>query len=495
MKHVFYLCLLLPSLLLSQVTDNDGDWAEHYVTLSNTPEAELMVRTGDIDNLGFGWPADFDPFSGNSTSAHAFPWTVDPVDPAGTDRIMVISSYVGTPPNGNDGYTSTTSRPDNDVQGITLTFETDLTISAATLQFFVDDFQAPVWNANYVVFLDGVRASGLEAIVNDLQQTGPIGKIITYSIPNELLYLLDDGSLMVVFDDFTTGAGDGYAIDFAKLLINPSEDVERNATLTGQVTDANDNSPLEGVIVRTTNNLSDTTDAAGYYTIENLSPGINQLTTFAPGYGAATQSVDIAEDQTLTVNFALDSPAPVLTFLSPAHEATQVDTSARILLVFDQEMDAATFNTSSLVLTGNEQNVPGTFTTSGDTLVFLPERLDSSTTYSLTITSALRNTLGVRLEEDLRFSFSTGEASTAVGSRPSVPVFNVFPNPLQDNLLRLTAPIGTTAFRIYNRTGQVIQSGAYQPSLRLSADLSPGIYYLQLLDRTDRPVGIARFVR
>ena len=43
--------------------DNNGDWTIQQVTLTNTSEANLMVRAGDIDNLGFGWPQNFDPFS------------------------------------------------------------------------------------------------------------------------------------------------------------------------------------------------------------------------------------------------------------------------------------------------------------------------------------------------------------------------------------------------------------------------------------------------
>ncbi len=45
------------------------------------PEADLVVRTGDINNLGFGWPAGFDPFSGESTPPHPFPWTPPPGSP------------------------------------------------------------------------------------------------------------------------------------------------------------------------------------------------------------------------------------------------------------------------------------------------------------------------------------------------------------------------------------------------------------------------------
>ena len=103
-------------------TSTDGDWSATEAVLTNTPEAALMVRVGDIDNLGFGWPSGFDPFSGNSTPVHAFPWTVDTNDPAGTDRIMVVSSYAGSPPHGQDGYTSSTSRPGNNVQPITLSY-------------------------------------------------------------------------------------------------------------------------------------------------------------------------------------------------------------------------------------------------------------------------------------------------------------------------------------------------------------------------------------
>ena len=44
------------SLSQAQVTEEDGDWSKKFETLQNTPEAALMVRTGDIDNLGF-WMA------------------------------------------------------------------------------------------------------------------------------------------------------------------------------------------------------------------------------------------------------------------------------------------------------------------------------------------------------------------------------------------------------------------------------------------------------
>jgi hypothetical protein len=47
------------------ITDSlNGDWSLKTVVLKDTSEADLVVRTGDIDNLNFGWPDGFDPFSG-----------------------------------------------------------------------------------------------------------------------------------------------------------------------------------------------------------------------------------------------------------------------------------------------------------------------------------------------------------------------------------------------------------------------------------------------
>ncbi|MBS1783547.1 MAG: hypothetical protein JSS78_10810 [Bacteroidetes bacterium] len=51
------------------MTHNDGDWSHKYKTLSNTPEAALMVRTGDIDNLGFGFASGFTDESGGSSDS------------------------------------------------------------------------------------------------------------------------------------------------------------------------------------------------------------------------------------------------------------------------------------------------------------------------------------------------------------------------------------------------------------------------------------------
>jgi hypothetical protein len=290
-------------------TPNDGDWAAQKVIKKNTPEAQLMVRAGDIDNLGFGWPSGFDPFSGRSTPFHPYPWTTNPLDAGGTDRIMVVSSYVygAKAPCGSDGYTAHTSRPGNQVIPITLSYAAQIqgmTISSAALQIFVDDFQAPRFCSSYQVTINGVRISMLEAVINSLLQTGPIGKLITVAIPEEHLDLVRTGKISIKFDDATTGAGDGYAIDFVKLLINPVG-FAKTGKITGTVTDAATNAPIARCPVTASGSVAATTDTDGSYTLNAVPAGSVAVQASQAGYEKETKTVDLVVDETETVDFAL----------------------------------------------------------------------------------------------------------------------------------------------------------------------------------------------
>jgi hypothetical protein len=147
----------------AQVVDQAGgakdDWALEHLEILDHSEAELLVRHGSINNLGFGWPRGFDPFSGASTPAHRYPWQANPQAAQGTDRIFVVSSYRGNPPAGRDGYTSTTARPDNNPVPIPITFTPPtFPIHAAVLQVFVDDFQAPLWKSRFQATMNGWRS-------------------------------------------------------------------------------------------------------------------------------------------------------------------------------------------------------------------------------------------------------------------------------------------------------------------------------------------------
>lgn len=286
-------------------TATDGDWSAEAQVLADTPEAALMVRVGDIDNLGFGWPTGFSPFLGTTTPSHSYPWTPDPNDPAGTDRIMVPTGYHGTPPRGQDGYTSSTTRPGNLPAPIVFDYALGgRTVTSAALQLFVDDFQAPNWGARYQVTLNGVRCAVLEDLVNPLVQTGPVGKLITTALPAEFLPSVQSGHLELFFDDPVTGAGDGFAIDFVKLLVNVKGFVQ-TGTIEGTVTDADTHQPIAGAVVAAQQSAGTVADAQGHYVLANVAAGLVAVTASAPDHGAATKSVDLQQGKTVSLDFAL----------------------------------------------------------------------------------------------------------------------------------------------------------------------------------------------
>lgn len=284
-------------------------------------DAELVVQVGDIDNLGFGWPTGFDVYSGNSTPSHSYPWTPEADDPPGTDMIMLGTSYDGNPPAGRDGYTTSTSRPDNLPQSIELSYSLGgLQVNSAILQMFVDDFQAPVWRSQFQAQLNGQRATFLEDTLNALSQTGPIGKLISVQIPSNFLSQISSGKLSIYIDDPTTGAGDGFAIDFVRLLVNPCLS-DYVGTITGIITDATTGQSLQGVTVSTAGTAETTTGSNGSYVLSNVPAGLAVVTASSSGYESQTLSVDLVADTSSPLDFTLTpgeaTPEPTSTTPGP----------------------------------------------------------------------------------------------------------------------------------------------------------------------------------
>ena len=414
MKPIYNLLLMLTLLLCvaaghaQTITEEDGNWSEQYVTLANTSQAELMVRVGDIDNLNFGWPTDFNPFSGNNTPGHGFPWSVNENDPAGTDRIMVVSSYVGAPPYGSDGYTNTTSRPSNTVTPVTLRYDLNgLAVESVIMQIFVDDFQAPVWGASYTVTIDSVRVPFLENIINSLVQTGPIGKMISANVPAEYLYLFEDGEISIRFDDWTTGAGDGFAIDFVKILINKAE-LGQYSTVTGRIVEMGTNNPLDSVLV-IANGIRETyTTSDGTYSIDSIPAGYISIRTYKPGYGSQSKNISLVNGETGSMDFELQTPAPYIVQITPQADSIIKDLSAPIIVIFSQEMDSLTFNNVNIIVSDREKTLTGKITRTLTGFSFQPDSLlENAMTYTVTITSGVKNGPGISLGQDYVWSFKT----------------------------------------------------------------------------------------
>jgi fibro-slime domain-containing protein len=281
---------------------SDSNWRAKYVLLYDTVEADCLVRVGDIDYLGFGWPLDYDIFSGKTAPSHDYPWEPDPTDPPGTDRIQVVSSFKGETENGTDGYTEDTTRPGNTPQPITLDFTFNGVIHAAVLQMFTDDFQPRSFGARYQVKLNGVRAPFLEEAINALDETGPVGKLISVPLPSAYLELLGKGRLVIAIDDPETGAGDGFAIDFIRLLINP-KNPQKVGALFGLIRDEA-GEPIAGALV-TAGEEETISDDTGAFTFSDLVPGGQHLTARKEGFVVSEISVDIIAGQTAETSITL----------------------------------------------------------------------------------------------------------------------------------------------------------------------------------------------
>ena len=278
----------------------DDTWPQVNAATRNGPEADLVVQLGDIDNLGFGWPDGFTPFSGRSTPAHAFPYQPEADDPSGTDRIMVVSGY-GKGAGARDGYTYETSRPDNQPRPLVLSFDLQgLEVKSAALQLFVDDFQSRSMGSRFRAWLDGRETTDLPVVLNSLDQTGPIGKLLTIQLLPEDLDLLADGKLEIRIDDPDNDAGDGFAFDFARLLVNP-KGYRYSGTVRGTAVAAGSGEPLSGVLVSAANVRQALTDAQGKFELTQVPAGMVVTSGSKPGYTGDSEASDLEDAQTVEV--------------------------------------------------------------------------------------------------------------------------------------------------------------------------------------------------
>ncbi|MHB8539978.1 MAG: OmpA family protein [Candidatus Acidiferrales bacterium] len=287
------------------------DWALKYERTVGGPEADLVVRTGDINNLGFGWPKGFDPFSGQSTPAHSFPWKTPADEPEGTDRITVASVVTQADLNshGHDGYSNSAvcscptpnpppcqARLDTMPRAITLALgKLPSRISAVLFQIFADDFQAPVYNSHFQVSLNGTRIPTFEYALNSLNQTGPIGKLVTLKLLPEYWPLLKSGTVKLLIDDPTTHQPDGYAVDFVRILVNPGKFMYQ-VSLAATVTDADKHTPIAGATVSAALQ-SASTDRLGKCELKGIPAGLVVATADAPGYDENSVPVDLVAGQ------------------------------------------------------------------------------------------------------------------------------------------------------------------------------------------------------
>jgi OmpA-OmpF porin, OOP family len=279
----------------------DTAWELQQVVLRNTQEAEFIIRIGDVDNLGFGWPLAFDPFCGRMTESHSFPWEINPRDLQGFDRILLSSKYntAKTKNCGSDGYSASfneiKSRP------VSWKIPTEVikgaTIRNIYLQIFMDDFQAPSFCSKFQLLINGKRFVEAEKLLNAIDQTGPVGKLISIPLTEDFFSQLSNSNNITLFIDESTGAADGFSIDFVRLLVNRKLENSCNGNIRGRVWERDSEKPIVGAKIFTADNISVETNADGEFELKDIPTGFEVLRASALGYVDGSGTADIGQGE------------------------------------------------------------------------------------------------------------------------------------------------------------------------------------------------------
>ena len=209
--------------------------------------------------------------------------------------------------------------------------------------------------------------------------------------------------------DFHLAAPSGVAVNPAGTLVY----ITNFSSNTLSFFDANSSSFTSPNIAVGTNPLGVSTSVDGAFTfvVSNFDGAVTVIDN-------ATNTEKLPRIKVGTTPYALGSfvasfgtTVPTVTSTKPASAATDVSLSTTIQATFSDIMDATTINTSTFFLSGS---VTGTVTydSTTKTAQFKPlNDLEKNTTYTVTLTTGIRNALGNALASNYTWSFTTSEKS------------------------------------------------------------------------------------
>jgi hypothetical protein len=310
-QSLFIFSLFSFAFGLSQNTATDGDWSQRYVKIKNTTEAELMIRHGDVDNIGLGYGA-VNPFTGVLVQSRNVSLDHDPADANGFDRVMVISSFNAKKNGKGSGYHSASSelktKYGKTVFELNLKQEVDSTIRVkdVAFQIYLIDAQAPAIGTKYHAWINKRRAYFIESVINNTDLSGQMGKLLTAKVPAEFFSEFGKPEFSLLIDDSTSGIGDGFAIDFVKLMFNPTvwpkdpsnkNEIAYTDPAPGKMRlffeyPESKNRSKPTVTVVSTKRVIEMADHP-YIDIDSLKPGLNQLKIEADHHPSSFVSIDV----------------------------------------------------------------------------------------------------------------------------------------------------------------------------------------------------------
>jgi hypothetical protein len=143
----------------------------------------------------------------------------------------------------------------------------------------------------------------VEEILNSLNQTGPVGKLISLKIPADFMNEISKGKLVISVDDPSSGYGDGYAIDFVRLIINPSS-YAYTGTVSGVVYRP-DGQPAAGALISAGGIISATANSKGEFVLNNVPAGMVSIHASYNNHHHKTISADLASGKSIRVTITL----------------------------------------------------------------------------------------------------------------------------------------------------------------------------------------------
>ncbi|MBC7487510.1 MAG: DUF3494 domain-containing protein [Cytophagaceae bacterium] len=108
---------------------------------------------------------------------------------------------------------------------------------------------------------------------------------------------------------------------------------------------------------------------------------------------------------------------PVVIATSPSNNASGVSLNKVISVVFSEEMDAMTLNTSTLIVKQGTSTVSGNVSSSGTTATFTPAaQFTAGAIYTVKVTTGAKSNTGKAMLSDSQFSFTTGSSSSTLAT-------------------------------------------------------------------------------
>lgn len=231
---------------------------------------------------------------------------------------------------------------------------------------------------------------------------------VTNSGGNSLSIIKTADNSVTTRPDFHLGAPSGVTVNPAGTLVY----ITNFSSNTLAFFDANSSSFTSPNIAVGMNPFGVSTSVDGAYTfvVSNFDGSVTVIDN-------ATNTEKLPRIKVGTTPYALGSfvasfgtTVPTVTSTKPASAATDVSLSTTIQATFTDIMDATTINTSTFFVSGS---VTGTVTYDSltKTAQFKPlNDLEKNTTYTVTLTTGIRNALGNALAADYTWSFTTSES-------------------------------------------------------------------------------------